>query len=187
VLDERPEDPDDVYKGYALYCTNKDMYLRCIDNTNYEWIDTLEDDRDFLLDVDGESKPFGDYYRGIKGFIESLHCVLVPCKLYKKNYVDRGIVSNLLGKGKTYRGRFTEPTFTKSIDFDIYFERRLEEEEITPVTTTVPSSMSSTSSTVSSSIAFGSSSIKSSQSVPNKPTKKPPPSPPPPKGRVLGF
>lgn len=191
VLDSKPENSDDAYVGYALYCTNKDQYLQCIDNTNYCWIDTLESYTDFLLDVDGESTPVGDSYILISNFIGSLHCVLVPCKLYKKNYIR----TKLFSRDKTYCGIFTESNFTKAMDFGVYYERRVEEATEREGKNKSPSGGNQVSSSVANSISQvnpATSPVSPSiigpcgAGVPNKPTRPPPmppvkpPRPPPP-------
>jgi hypothetical protein len=165
VLDAKPEYPYSVYEGYALYCINKDMYLHCIDSSTYDWIDTLRDAGDFLLRADGEPKPFGDFYRAISIFVGSLHCVLVPCKLYKKDYPK----TKLFFKNMTYRGRYTEPNFNKSIDFRMYYERRIEEGGVSEEGTV-------------------SSNINKFPFVPNKKSGPPRPRPPaPPRPRIINH
>jgi len=173
VLDAKPESPYSVYEGYALYCTNKDMYLRCIDNSTYDWVETLRDAEDFFLKADGEPKPVWHFHKAISNFVGSLHCVLVPCKLYTKNYPN--YIPFAYFKNMTYRGRFTEPDFNKSMDFHVYYERMIEE-------SSVPEEA-----IVSSSISTSLSNPLSKKSGPPRPRPPPPPRPRPipPKSRII--
>lgn len=186
VLDSKPENPDEVFGGYALYCTNKEQYLQCVDNITYDWVDTLEDDGDFLLDANGEPRPFGDFYGGISNFIGSLHCVLVPCKLYRKDVIQ----TSLFSRDGTYRGRYIEPDFTKSIDFRVYHEGRIMEYEAAEKKsrTRFISASNQMSGVVANSISVVNPVVipvnPSKTSMPNKPTRTPMPPVKPPKGVI---
>ncbi len=152
------------------------MYLRCIDNSTYDWIETLRDAGDFFLKVDGEPKPVWHFHKAISSFVGSLHCVLVPCKLYTKNY-PKYIP---FFKSMAYRGRFTEPNFNKSMDFHVYYERMIEESGV-PEEGIVPPNINTP---MSSSISTSLSNPLSKKSGPPRPRPPPPPRPQPPKPRI---